>query len=65
MAVAVDSNLVLESETVCCTVELQGKLTRGQMVVDWQNVMGGIPNVTVVTRIDLNKFARLMEAMLL
>ncbi|XP_064612347.1 nucleoside hydrolase-like [Liolophura sinensis] len=65
MAVAVDSSLVLESETMFCTVELQGKVTRGQMVVDWQNSMGGIPNVTVVTKIDLERFAKLMETMLL
>lgn len=54
MAVALDTNVCVESMEVYADVELKGELTRGQMVVDWMKQTGNEPNVKIVTKIDRN-----------
>ncbi|XP_033731624.1 pyrimidine-specific ribonucleoside hydrolase RihA-like isoform X1 [Pecten maximus] len=48
--------VVMETKHVYATVELDGKFTYGQMVVDWNNVLKKNPNLTIVTKIDKNAF---------
>ena len=45
-------------------MELQGQLTRGQMVVDWRGKFGKEPNVDIVTKIDIEKVKKLYVKML-
>ena len=52
MAVALDTNVCVESMEVNADVEMKGELTRGQMVVDWRKTTGNEPNVKIVTKID-------------
>ncbi|XP_033731626.1 pyrimidine-specific ribonucleoside hydrolase RihA-like isoform X2 [Pecten maximus] len=50
------SEVVLETKHVYATVELGGKFTYGQMVVDWNKVLKKNPNLTIVTKIDKKAF---------
>ncbi|OWF40166.1 uncharacterized protein LOC110464152 [Mizuhopecten yessoensis] len=50
------SEVVMETKHVYATVELGGKLTYGQMVVDWNKVLKKEPNLTIVTKIDKDTF---------
>jgi len=43
-------------------IELTGKLTRGQTVIDWENLTGLLHNVKVVMEIDRKRFWELMTA---
>ena len=52
MAVALDTNVCVESKVVYSDVELKGELTRAQMVVDWNKMFGKNPNVKIVTKLD-------------
>ncbi len=64
MAVALDSSIVLESETKYCDVELCGELTRGQMVVDWNGRLAvKTPNVDIVQNINIDKLQKFYEMM--
>lgn len=55
-AVAVLSEIVLKKENVFASVEVQGQYTRGQMVIDWRNILSKRKNVFIVTDIDGEKF---------
>lgn len=52
MAIALDPGLITASERFYVTMELQGKLTRGQTVIDYMGTSGRDPNVDVVTGVD-------------
>ena len=52
MAVALDTNVCVQSKEVYVDVELKGELTRAQMVVDWNKQFGKNPNVKIVTKLD-------------
>lgn len=60
MAVAVTPDVVLKKQNVYATVELQGLLTRGQMIVDWQNCLKKRHNVTLIHKIDVEKLKQLI-----
>ena len=63
MATVVAPECVLEEQSVYVTVELQGQLTRGQMVVDWRGWLGRKPNVSLVTKLDMGRLHALLMAM--
>ncbi|XP_064619028.1 uncharacterized protein LOC135482694 isoform X1 [Lineus longissimus] len=53
---------VLESKKCYCTVELNGSLTRGQMVVDWNGVLGQEPNTEIISKINCDLLKNGFEA---
>ena len=55
MVTIVDPEVVTETTEVFATVELQGKYTRGMMVVDWHNRLGKNPNVKLIRQLDTTK----------
>jgi purine nucleosidase len=57
VAVAIQPDLATETARGQIHVELAGRLTRGQTIVDWK----GKPQVTVVKRVDLDRFWQMME----
>ncbi|GAB1607795.1 inosine-uridine preferring nucleoside hydrolase-like isoform X2 [Argonauta hians] len=52
MVAAMRNDSILESHDVYAQVEVAGKLTRGQVVLDWRNITGKTPNVKIVTKMD-------------
>ncbi|XP_031569974.1 inosine-uridine preferring nucleoside hydrolase-like [Actinia tenebrosa] len=56
MAVAVSPDIVEEQTHVHATVELSGKHTRGQMVVDWRGSLKKQPNLMLVRRCNIEKY---------
>lgn len=54
MAVALDSSLVRASSRHYVTVELGGRHTRGQTVIDHEKRLGREPNVDIVSDIDVD-----------
>lgn len=52
MAIALDPGLITAGEHLYVTMELQGRLTRGQTVIDYLGTSGRDPNVHVVTGVD-------------
>lgn len=56
--------VIRKTENYHCTVELQGKNTRGLMIVDKNFLMQNPANVIIITEIDRNEFEKmLMEAL--
>ena len=62
MAVAVKPELVTKETSVYATVEVHGKFTRGQMVVDWRGVLRKEPNVKIVEEVNVEEFKAMMLA---
>ncbi len=60
VALAISPDLALETARGQLHVELAGRLTRGQTIVDWK----GKPQITVVKRVDLDRFWQMMETSL-
>jgi len=60
MAIALDPDVVLRSEERHASVELNGSLTRGATVVDWNRRSGKIPNARIVLAIDQERFENLL-----
>ncbi|XP_046841470.1 uncharacterized protein C1683.06c-like [Xenia sp. Carnegie-2017] len=52
-AVVVSPSIVISSEHVFATVELEGKYTRGQMVIDWRDVLKKRKNVSIIKEINV------------
>ena len=63
VAMAIEPEVVLESQHVYATVELRGDVTRGQLVVDWRGHLSTTPNVELVTKLDVEKMKQLYVAM--
>ena len=61
-AAALDPSIVKRGATVFATIELVGTCTRGQMVVDWGNILGKQPNVTVVIEIHKEPYMNLLKS---
>lgn len=61
MAVALEPGIVRRSEAQYIEVELSGRMTRGQTVVDWYGLTGRPPNVEIVYEIDRERFWELMQ----
>ncbi len=64
MAVALEPDLILAREQRYVTVELQGRLTRGQTVIDHFGTVGHAPNVDIITGVNIQGVLRLYEHML-
>ena len=60
IAVALHPEMILQQQLVYATVELNGHVTRGQMVVDWRGKLEKKCNVNVVQKMDLQLFQNLM-----
>lgn len=60
VAVAIQPDIVLKEENVYATVELQGKNTRGQMVIDWRCILKRKKNVLIPVEIDMVKFKSML-----
>jgi purine nucleosidase len=56
MAVALDPSIVRRAESHHVGVELQGELTRGATVVDWEDRLGLPANARIVLDVDQDRF---------
>jgi purine nucleosidase len=64
MAIALEPDLVQESQHYYVTVEVEGQHTRGQSVVDYFGLLGQVPNVHVVTSVDIDRVYEMFQDML-
>ncbi|XP_077433099.1 inosine-uridine preferring nucleoside hydrolase-like [Vanacampus margaritifer] len=60
LAVAIDNSLITESEQVAVTVELNGACTRGMMVLDYMDLLKKKHKVTIIKKVDLEKFKNML-----
>lgn len=61
MAVVInESAVVTEFKEVYATVEVKGEYTYGMMVVDWRRMLKRPNNVRLVTKIDNEKFMKML-----
>ncbi len=56
MAVAIDPDIILESEKRYIEIERYGRISRGMTVVDWYAQSGKTPNVNIIRKIDMDRF---------
>lgn len=61
MAVALDPDIVIRSETRAVAVELDGRLTRGATVVDWAARLGQPAQANIVLEVDQGRFAAMVR----
>ena len=61
MAIAIDNNIIVESQQLHVLVDTRDGITRGQTIVDYFNAEKGIQNIRVVTKYDKNKFTNLLS----
>ena len=54
-SIVVCPEIILKQENVFASIEVQGQYTRGQMVIDWRNVLNKRKNVFIVTEMDEEK----------
>jgi purine nucleosidase len=64
MAVAIDPTLIVRSERRHAAVELDGRLTRGATVVDWDQRLNQPANANVVLELDHPRFGAMVRAAL-
>ncbi|EQD61925.1 Inosine/uridine-preferring nucleoside hydrolase [mine drainage metagenome] len=64
MAVALRPELIINAEERAVMVELDGGLTRGATVVDWQRRTGAVANARIVLAVDQPGFEQLVAAAL-
>ena len=57
LATATIDGIILNFANVYASVETGGKLTCGQMIVDWNNHLKKSPNVQLVLKMDLEKMS--------
>ena len=62
MAVALEPDIVLREEERHVAVELDGRLTRGATVVDWENRLGERANARIVLDVDQSRFEALLAS---
>ena len=61
VAAAIDPRYVVQKSLHFATVELSGRFTRGQMVVDYgKKIVGKTPNVYLIDRVDIELFKKIM-----
>ncbi len=60
MAIALDNNIILESQQLHVLVDIRDGITRGQTIVDYFNAEQGDQNVRVVTKSDNLGFLNLL-----
>jgi inosine-uridine nucleoside N-ribohydrolase len=64
MAAVLDDKVARCVETVHATVELNGHLTRGQMVVDWSKVWKKNPNVELILELDMERVQDMLNTII-
>lgn len=64
LAVALQPHIVTRAEERHVAIELDGALTRGMTVVDWENRRGGAPNARIVLDVDQARFEALVASAL-
>jgi len=64
MAVALDPAIVTKAQTRHVGIEMDGTLTRGATVVDWEGRLGTAPNARIVMAVDQARFEALVAASL-
>ena len=62
MAVALEPGIVMHMEERHVAVELNGPLTRGATVVDWQRRLGRPANANIVLEVDQSRFEALLAS---
>ncbi|XP_062390095.1 inosine-uridine preferring nucleoside hydrolase isoform X2 [Sardina pilchardus] len=60
MAAAIDDTFILESDYVPITVELSGSYARGMMVMDTLDILKKTHKATVMKKVDLEKFKKML-----
>jgi purine nucleosidase len=60
LAVALEPDIVRVTEDRHVAIEMNGALTRGATVVDWDKRLGNQPNARIVMDIDQSRFERLV-----
>ena len=61
MAVELEPDILRETKSQFVKIELEGKLTRGQSVVDWFNILGQPANANLVLDVDRERFLELLK----
>jgi purine nucleosidase len=61
MAVALEPDIVRKVAKHHVMVELHGRHTRGQTIVDWRDRSGRPPNANIVLEVDPDRFLELMD----
>jgi len=61
LAVAIEPEIVQRQDSHYIEIELTGKLTRGQSVVDWYHLTGRPDNAAVVMEVDRERFLELLR----
>ncbi len=61
MAVALDPNCVLKTEEHYLRVEISGRYTRGQTIVDWQDRSNQAANASIILAVEQKQFQALIE----
>lgn len=64
MAVAVEPGIVKRAESRHVAVEMDGRLTRGATIVDWENRLGKTANAQLVLEVDHARFEALISSAL-
>jgi purine nucleosidase len=64
MAVALHPDIVTRAEEHHLAIELDGKLTRGATIVDWENRGGQAPNARIALDVDQARFEALVASAL-
>ena len=64
MAVAIEPGIVTRTERRFVQVELDGRLTRGMTVVDWEGRLGRPANARLVQEVDQRRFRELVAVAL-
>ncbi len=59
MAIALEPNIITQSETHHLTVSLTGQFSRGQTIVDWQDTSDKPHNARIILNIDATRFHEL------
>ncbi|CAL8309166.1 unnamed protein product [Merluccius merluccius] len=60
IAAAIDGSILTETEDVVVSVELEGRNTRGMMVLDYMELLKHKHKATIMKKVDLDKFKRMM-----
>jgi purine nucleosidase len=64
MAIALQPDIVTHAEDHHIAIELDGKLTRGTTIVDWENRSGQVPNARIALDVDQSRFEALVASAL-
>lgn len=60
LAVIACPNVITSQTNVHATIELEGRVTKGMMVIDWRNMLGKKQNVNIIEKVNLDQFKALL-----